>query len=151
MVHNGLSLQDWQFAMLKVLYMPGEIIKTTCSLQLPLTDIVSVLCICGNQSTLYQVIYAKGANPNQFMTNSYHYPETSNLFVAYMEIQVCRNLKSTIIIIIIIIYWWYNSKRTNAHLKTNSNNAVFFMLLPFSKWMGGGYIVSPLSVLISHT
>ena len=66
--------------------MPGEIIQT--SLQLPL-NIVSVLCKSGNQSTLYRVVYAKGANPNQFIT----YPETSNLFIAHMEIQICRSIK----------------------------------------------------------
>ena len=70
------------------LYMPGEIIQT--SLQLPLTDIVSVLCICGNQSTLY-IVYAKGANPDQFKTYSYRDMETSNLSIANMEVQICRN------------------------------------------------------------
>ena len=70
--------------------MPGEIIQT--SLQLPL-NIVSVLCKSGNQSTLYRVVYAKGANPNQFITYSYHNPETSNLFIAHMEIQICRSIK----------------------------------------------------------
>ena len=63
MVHNELSLQDLQFAMLRVSFMPGEIIET--SLQLLLTDIVSE-----NLSTLYQVVYAKGANPNQLITYS---------------------------------------------------------------------------------
>ena len=66
-VHNKLSLQDLQFAALSGSFMPGEIIQT--SLQLPL-NIVSVLCKSGNQSNLYRVANAKGANPNQFITDS---------------------------------------------------------------------------------
>ena len=70
--------------------MPGEIIQT--SLQLPL-NVVSILCNSGNQSTLYRVVYAKEANPNQFITYSKHNPETSKLFIAHMEIQICRSIK----------------------------------------------------------
>ena len=35
----------------------------------------------------------KGANPNQFMMYSYGYPETCNLFIAYMEIKNLQELK----------------------------------------------------------
>ena len=67
MAHSELSLQDLQFAVLRGFVYAREIIQT--SLQLPL-NIVSVLCKSGNQSTLNRVVYAKGANPNQFITYS---------------------------------------------------------------------------------
>ena len=99
-------------------FMPGEIIQTSVQL---LLNIVSVLCKSGNQSTLYWVVYAKGANPNQFiMTRKpviYLELIWKSLFAGVLKDNK-RRLK-----FIINIYWWYYSKRTIASPKSNSNNA----------------------------
>ena len=65
-VHNEVSMQDLQLAMLRwFVYARGD---NPNSLYLPLNDSVSVLCKCGNQPTLCRVVNAKRANPNQFIT-----------------------------------------------------------------------------------